>query len=76
MVEPPTTESTGELLGRERERDTIQLLLAAAQAGEGGALVIRGEAGFGPDGVQLEIYSRPDAPDYAAPCSSARLSRR
>jgi DNA-binding CsgD family transcriptional regulator len=36
-----------ELIGREPERETVQTLLAHARTGEGGALVIRGEAGIG-----------------------------
>lgn len=35
------------LLGREHECETIDRLLATAWVGEGGALVLRGEAGIG-----------------------------
>ncbi|MBV9804782.1 MAG: AAA family ATPase [Solirubrobacterales bacterium] len=47
MAEPLAGGPQGELLGRERERAVIERLLTGAQEGEGGALVIRGEAGFG-----------------------------
>ena len=42
-----TQPKTANLLGRRAERDTISRLLAEAQAGRSGVLVVRGEAGIG-----------------------------
>ncbi|MBB5113302.1 AAA family ATPase [Micromonospora echinospora] len=49
------------LLGRHAERETVKQLLARAQAGRSGALVVRGEAGIGK--TALVEYAR----DVAAP---------
>ncbi len=43
----PIHEPPAELLGRERERTAIDRLLSKARSGDGGALVIRGQAGIG-----------------------------
>jgi DNA-binding CsgD family transcriptional regulator len=47
-----------DLLGRERERAAIELLLRGACDGEGGALVVRGEPGIGKSAL-LELALRP-----------------
>lgn len=47
MVDTPQASLDDDLLGRDRERTVIEDLLAAARRGQGGALVIRGEAGIG-----------------------------
>src|SRR4051812_3195420 len=44
---PPVLSSGGQLVGREREREVLDRLLAGARGGRGGMLVVHGEAGVG-----------------------------
>src|SRR6476661_5993784 len=43
----PSTLPSGQLLGREREREALDRLLEAARSGHAGVLVVRGEPGVG-----------------------------
>ena len=51
MASPGLQQSAVQLLGRERECAVIDRVLADADGGTGGALVVRGEAGIGKSAV-------------------------
>src|SRR5690242_14903715 len=52
----------GRLLGRQREREVIDRLLAAAREGHGGVLAVYGEPGVGK--TALLEYAVKTAPDF------------
>lgn len=49
------------LLGRDDERDTLLAVLAAARAGRGGAVIVRGEPGIGKTALLAELADHGDA---------------
>lgn len=61
MAGPSVREPVTKLVGRDRERDTIGQLLRSACAGEGRALVIRGQAGIGKTALVDLALAAPDA---------------
>ena len=61
------------LLGRQRERDVLDRLLAAARDGKGAVLAVHGEPGVGK--TALLDYAVEAAPDFASPVRSASKAR-